>query len=102
MSSVMACNDHRHLGHRWKGRERHRIVRRSSTPEVVTVRWRRDLIRRRATSRRYDVPTPAVAASGRERRPIAMADLMEAVTSLAKRRGIAFQSGEIYGGLRSS
>ena len=27
---------------------------------------------------------------------------MEAVTSLAKRRGIAFQSAEIYGGLRSS
>ena len=31
-----------------------------------------------------------------------MADLMEAITALAKRRGIAFQSGEIYGGLRSS
>ncbi|HJQ72352.1 MAG TPA: glycine--tRNA ligase, partial [Actinomycetota bacterium] len=31
-----------------------------------------------------------------------MADLMEAVTTLAKRRGIAFQSSEIYGGLRSS
>jgi glycyl-tRNA synthetase len=31
-----------------------------------------------------------------------MVDLMEAVTSLAKRRGIAFQSSEIYGGLRSS
>ncbi len=29
-------------------------------------------------------------------------DLMEAITSLAKRRGIAFQSSEIYGGLRSS
>jgi glycyl-tRNA synthetase len=29
-------------------------------------------------------------------------DLMEAVTSLAKRRGIAFQSSDIYGGLRSS
>jgi len=28
--------------------------------------------------------------------------LMEAVTRLAKRRGIAFQSSEIYGGLRSS
>jgi glycyl-tRNA synthetase len=28
--------------------------------------------------------------------------LMEAVTSLAKRRGIAFQSSEVYGGLRSS
>jgi glycyl-tRNA synthetase len=31
-----------------------------------------------------------------------MTDLMEAVTSLAKRRGIAFPSSEIYGGLRSS
>jgi glycyl-tRNA synthetase len=31
-----------------------------------------------------------------------LADLMEAITSLAKRRGIAFQSSEIYGGLRSS
>ena len=31
-----------------------------------------------------------------------MVDVMEAVTSLAKRRGIAFQSSEIYGGLRSS
>jgi glycyl-tRNA synthetase len=31
-----------------------------------------------------------------------MAELMEAVTALAKRRGIAFQSSEIYGGLRSS
>jgi glycyl-tRNA synthetase len=31
-----------------------------------------------------------------------MADLMDAVTSLAKRRGIAFPSSEIYGGLRSS
>jgi glycyl-tRNA synthetase len=30
-----------------------------------------------------------------------MADLMEAVTSLAKRRGIVFRSSEIYGGLRS-
>jgi glycyl-tRNA synthetase len=29
-------------------------------------------------------------------------DLMEAVTSLAKRRGLVFQSSEIYGGLRSS
>ena len=45
-------------------------------------------------------------ASGRSQRPGErrgpMADLMEAVTSLAKRRGIAFQSSEIYGGLRSS
>src|ERR671925_1640882 len=31
-----------------------------------------------------------------------MADVMEAITSLAKRRGFAFQSSEIYGGLRSS
>jgi len=31
-----------------------------------------------------------------------MADLMDDLTSLAKRRGIAFQSSEIYGGLRSS
>ncbi len=31
-----------------------------------------------------------------------MADLMELLTSLAKRRGIAFPSSEIYGGLRSS
>jgi glycyl-tRNA synthetase len=30
-----------------------------------------------------------------------MADLMDAITSLAKRRGIAFPSSEIYGGLRS-
>jgi glycyl-tRNA synthetase len=30
-----------------------------------------------------------------------MADLMEAISSLAKRRGIVFQSSEIYGGLRS-
>jgi glycyl-tRNA synthetase len=31
----------------------------------------------------------------------AVADLMEAITSLAKRRGIVFPSSEIYGGLRS-
>ena len=31
-----------------------------------------------------------------------MTDLMDALTSLAKRRGIAFPSSEIYGGLRSS
>jgi len=31
-----------------------------------------------------------------------VADLMEALTSLAKRRGIAFPSSEIYGGLRSA
>ncbi len=31
-----------------------------------------------------------------------MADLMDALTSLAKRRGIAFPSSEIYGGIRAS
>jgi glycyl-tRNA synthetase len=31
-----------------------------------------------------------------------VADLMEAITSLAKRRGFAFPSSEIYGGVRSS
>jgi len=31
-----------------------------------------------------------------------VADLMEAITSLAKRRGIAFPSSEVYGGLRSA
>jgi glycyl-tRNA synthetase len=31
-----------------------------------------------------------------------VADLMDAITSLAKRRGIVFPSSEIYGGLRSS
>jgi glycyl-tRNA synthetase len=46
--------------------------------------------------------TPAAAASGREEERILMADVMEAITSLAKRRGFAFQSSEIYGGLRSS
>jgi glycyl-tRNA synthetase len=46
-------------------------------------------------------PTPAAASSGRERSH-PMADLMDAVTSLAKRRGIAFPSSEIYGGLRSA
>jgi glycyl-tRNA synthetase (class II) len=30
-----------------------------------------------------------------------VADLMDLITSLAKRRGIVFQSSEIYGGLRS-
>src|SRR5439155_13489279 len=40
-------------------------------------------------------------SSGRERSH-SMADLMDAVTSLAKRRGIAFPSSEIYGGLRSA
>jgi glycyl-tRNA synthetase len=45
--------------------------------------------------------TPAVAASGREK-GVPVADLMDAITSLAKRRGIAFPSSEIYGGLRSS
>jgi glycyl-tRNA synthetase len=45
-------------------------------------------------------PTPAAAAGGRER-SLVVADLMDAITSLAKRRGIVFQSSEIYGGLRS-
>ena len=31
-----------------------------------------------------------------------MPDLMDEIVSLAKRRGFAFQSSEIYGGLRSS
>jgi glycyl-tRNA synthetase len=44
--------------------------------------------------------TPAAAASGRERS--ILADLMDAITSLAKRRGIAFPSSEIYGGIRAS
>ena len=30
-----------------------------------------------------------------------MADLMDTIVALAKRRGIVFQSSEIYGGLRS-
>jgi glycyl-tRNA synthetase len=47
------------------------------------------------------VGTPAAAASGREK-GVPVADLMDAITSLAKRRGIAFQSSEIYGGVRSS
>jgi glycyl-tRNA synthetase len=45
-------------------------------------------------------------ASGRRQRPgrrsIAVADAMDALISLCKRRGIAFPSSEIYGGLRSS
>jgi glycyl-tRNA synthetase len=45
-------------------------------------------------------------ASGRRQRPgeetVPMPDLMDEITSLAKRRGIAFPSSEIYGGLRSS
>ncbi len=39
-----------------------------------------------------DLPTPNLPTS----------NLMDEITSLAKRRGIAFQSSEIYGGLRSS
>jgi glycyl-tRNA synthetase len=46
--------------------------------------------------------TPAAVASDRERRRGPMPDLMDDITSLAKRRGIAFQSSELYGGLRSS
>jgi glycyl-tRNA synthetase len=44
-------------------------------------------------------------ASGCSQRPgkeHVVADLMDAVTSLAKRRGIVFQSSEIYGGFRSA
>jgi glycyl-tRNA synthetase len=61
----------------------------------------------RPLSREFDAvsvhwaPTPAAVPSGREGDQ-RMPDLMDAVTSLAKRRGIAFQSSEIYGGLRSS
>src|SRR2546426_2438257 len=48
----------------------------------------------------------ALHASGRSQRPgeepRSMPDLMDSIVSLAKRRGIAFQSSEIYGGLRSS
>src|SRR3989454_433101 len=63
----------------------------------------RPIVRKpRPTGRRYD----GNHASGRSQRPgeedPPMTDLMEAVTSLAKRRGIAFQTSEIYGGLRSS
>jgi glycyl-tRNA synthetase len=47
--------------------------------------------------------TPAAAASGREKGDEALVpDLMESVTSLAKRRGLVFPSSEIYGGLRSA
>jgi hypothetical protein len=51
----------------------------------------------------YDWPY----ASGRIRRPGTershqVANLMDEIVSLAKRRGIAFKSSEIYGGLRSS
>jgi glycyl-tRNA synthetase len=45
--------------------------------------------------------TPAAAASDREG-VRTMPDLMDDLMSLAKRRGIAFPSSEIYGGLRSS
>src|SRR3989441_7334239 len=48
----------------------------------------------------------ALHASGRSQRPgeepRSMPDLMDSIVSLAKRRGIAFPSSEIYGGLRSS
>jgi glycyl-tRNA synthetase len=52
-------------------------------------------------------PYDAFHASGRIRRPgiersHQVPDLMEDIVSLAKRRGFAFQSSEIYGGLRSS
>src|SRR5438034_4326344 len=42
-------------------------------------------------------PLPAAGKGVR-----AMPDLMEQITSLAKRRGIVFPSSEIYGGLRST
>src|SRR3990170_635654 len=41
-------------------------------------------------------------AAGRTERSHQVPDLMDEIVSLAKRRGIAFQSSEIYGGLRSS
>src|SRR2546425_5876199 len=48
----------------------------------------------------------ALHASGRSQRPgeepRSMPDLMDSIVSLAKRRGIAFPSSEIYGGIRSS
>src|SRR5438445_3663842 len=48
----------------------------------------------------------ALHASGRSQRPgeepRSMPDLMDSIVSLAKRRGIAFPSSEIYGGLRAS
>src|SRR5438445_2074915 len=48
----------------------------------------------------------ALHASGRSRRPVewprSMPDLMDSIVSVAKRRGIAFPSSEIYGGLRAS
>jgi glycyl-tRNA synthetase len=54
-----------------------------------------------------ETPYDAFHASGRIRRPGTershqVPDLMEDIVSLAKRRGFAFQSSEIYGGLRSS
>jgi glycyl-tRNA synthetase len=56
--------------------------------------------------RTFDRPLPwwprqrLQPAAGRKEK--GMADLMDAITSLAKRRGIVFPSSEIYGGLRSS
>src|SRR5438552_11580161 len=52
--------------------------------------------------------TPPVSWPPRQRpqpaagKGVLVADLMDAVTSLAKRRGIAFPSSEIYGGIRAS
>jgi glycyl-tRNA synthetase len=45
--------------------------------------------------------TPAAAAGGREGVTL-VPDLMDTITSLAKRRGIVFPSSGIYGGLRST
>src|SRR5512133_3270051 len=41
-------------------------------------------------------------AAGNRKGAHQVANLMDEIVSLAKRRGIAFQSSEIYGGLRSS
>jgi glycyl-tRNA synthetase len=41
-------------------------------------------------------------AAGNPKGAHQVANLMDEIVSLAKRRGIAFQSSEIYGGLRSS
>jgi glycyl-tRNA synthetase len=51
---------------------------------------------RRYTGRPRQRPHPAAGKGAH-----LVADLMETITSLAKRRGIVFPSSEIYGGLRS-
>ncbi len=60
-----------------------------------------------AAGRGRRTPYDGNHASGRSRRPGTershqVPDLMDEIVSLAKRRGFAFQSSEIYGGLRSS